>query len=429
MEKVDVIIVGGGLAGLACAYELADTDLTVLVLERGDHSGSKNVTGGRIYLAPLEAYLPRLRQEAPLERPVMKERLTLLGGNNATTLELCRDSAEFAKSPSYTVLRARLDRWFADLVTASGVYVIPQKCVDNLIIEGEKVTGVCLGEERIGADCVVAADGVLSFLAERAGLRGPLSPRTLAVGFKEVIELPPGVIEDRFNLGDNEGAAQLFAGDLTGGMTGGGFLYTNKNSLSLGLVVGLGSLNQQEPRREVYRLLDDFRELPPVRNLIKGGNVVEYSAHLINEGGISGLPRLFTGGLLLCGDAAGLSLNMLVTVRGMEYALVSGILAGRAIKQAKAREDFSASSLACYGEMLQESFIMKEMNAFKHTLNLLENKRFITKYPAALCRLAASLLAVEATPKEGLYKTAKGQIKQDFCNLETLADWWQLRKV
>jgi electron transfer flavoprotein-quinone oxidoreductase len=76
MDKVDVIIVGGGLAGLSCAYELADSGMTVIVLERGDFSGSKNVTGGRIYLSPLRNYLPDLWKEAPLERHVTKEFIT-----------------------------------------------------------------------------------------------------------------------------------------------------------------------------------------------------------------------------------------------------------------------------------------------------------------------------------------------------------------
>ena len=78
MEKVDVIIMGGGLAGLSCAYELSDSGMTVLVLERGDFSGSKNVTGGRIYVTPIKKYLPEIIAEAPFERHVVKEVITVL---------------------------------------------------------------------------------------------------------------------------------------------------------------------------------------------------------------------------------------------------------------------------------------------------------------------------------------------------------------
>jgi len=206
MDKVDVIIAGGGLAGLSCAYELADSGMTVIVLERGDFSGSKNVTGGRIYLAPIRNLLPDLWKEAPLERHVTKEFLTLMGKTNSTTLELCSEQFNREPYPSYTILRATFDRWFADVVSEKGVFVIPQKNVNDLIKEDGKVIGIRAGEEEIGADCVVAADGVLSFLAEKASLRQPFRSQHFALGFKEVIELPSQTIEDRFRLGEGEGA-------------------------------------------------------------------------------------------------------------------------------------------------------------------------------------------------------------------------------
>ncbi len=429
MDKVDVIIVGGGLAGLSCAYELADSGMTVIVLERGDFSGSKNVTGGRIYLSPIRNLLPDLWKDAPLERHVTKEILTLMGETNSTTLELYSERFNREPYPSYTILRAKFDRWFADLVSEKGVFVIPQKNVNDLIKEDGKVIGIRAGDEEIGADCVVAADGILSFLAEKANLRQPFKPQHFALGFKEVIELPSQTIEDRFRLGDGEGAAQLFVGSLTRGMLGGGFLYTNQGSLSLGIVVGIHSLNVREPREEVYKLLDEFKERPEIKNLIKGGNVVEYSAHLITEGGIHIKPKLYTDGMLLAGDAAGLGLNMLVTVRGMEYAMASGVFAGRTIKKAKEKNDFSAPSLAYYEQLLNESFIMKEMNSFKSSLLILENERLFSKYPQAISDLFEKVMRIDEHPKEGLYKTISQGLKENFLNLQTFRDWLQFRKI
>jgi electron transfer flavoprotein-quinone oxidoreductase len=429
MDKVDVIIVGGGLAGLSCAYELADSGMTVIVLERGDFSGSKNVTGGRIYIGPIRNYLPDLWKEAPLERHVTKEFITLLGEMNSTTLELYSDWFNRQPYPSYTILRAKFDRWLADLVSEKGVFVIPQKNVNDLIKDEEKIIGVRMEDEEIGSDCVVASDGILSFLAEKAGLRKPFQPQHFALGFKEVIALDPKAIEDRFRLGENEGAAQLFVGSLTRGVMGGGFLYTNQDSLSLGIVVGIQSLNLREPREEVYKFLDEFKERPEIKNLIRGGEVVEYSAHLISEGGLHVTPKIYGDGILVTGDAAGLGLNMLVTVRGMEYAMVSGVLAGRAIKRAKEKNDFSASSLAYYEKLLNESFVIKEMSHFKDTLSILENKRLFSKYPQAISNLFEKVMRVDEHPKEGLYKTISQGLREEFFNLEAFKDWLQFRKI
>ncbi len=433
MDKVDVIIVGGGLAGLSCAYELADSGLAVLVLERGDFSGSKNVTGGRIYLGPLRSLLPDIwpdiRKDAPLERHVTKEILTFMGDVHSTTLQFYSDRFNKKPYPSYTILRAKFDRWLADLVTEKGVFVIPQKNVDDLIKEGDKVIGIRAGDEEIGADCVVAADGILSFMAEKAGLRQPFQPQHFAVGFKEVIKLDAKTIEDRFGLGEGEGAAQLFVGSVTRGMMGGGFLYTNQESLSLGLVLGVQAINQREPREEVYKLLDQFKERPEVRNLIRGGETIEYSAHLISEGGIHTRPKVYGNGILVLGDAAGLGLNMLVTVRGMEYAMASGVLAGRTIKKAKERNDFSASSLSEYEKSLNESFITREMSNYKNSLSLLENPRLFSKYPQVLSDLFEKVMTVNENPKEGFYKTVSDGLKKEFFNWQTFKDWLQFRKM
>jgi len=429
MEKIDVVIVGAGLAGLSCAYALADSGLTVVVLERGDFPGSKNVTGGRIYLGPLRKVLPDLWDDAPLERHVVRETFTLLGETNATSFAHYSDRGSQPPYPSYTVLRSKFDRWLSEKVGQRGVFVIPQKRVDDLLMDHGRVAGVRAGDEEIQAEVVVAADGVLSFLAEKAGLRRPFKPEHFAVGFKEIIRLDKGKIEDRFNVGPNEGTAQLFVGTITKGMMGGGFLYTNQESLSLGVVVGLESLNRKEPRQEVYQLLDEFKARPEIQRLIGGGETVEYSAHLIPEGGIHVKPRPFTDGMVVVGDAAGFGLNMLITVRGMEYAMISGVLAAEAIKRAKGENDFSASTLSHYETLLNQSVIMKDLETFRHSVEVLRNPRLFSLYPQAICDLFEKLMWIDENPKKRLFSTAFKELRKNFLTLRGIKDIWGLRGI
>jgi hypothetical protein len=125
-------------------------------------------------------------------------------------------------------------------------------------------------------------------------------------------------------LNEGEGAAQLFMGDVTRGMTGGGFLYTNRASIALGVVVSMEQMRTRSDELESWELLDAFKEAAQIKPLVRGGELAEYSAHAVFEGGIDKLPRSYGAGYLLAGEAAGFALNALVTVRGMDLAIASG---------------------------------------------------------------------------------------------------------
>lgn len=189
----------------------------------------------------------------------------------------------------------------------------------------------------------IAADGVNSFLAQKAGFRGELEPKHVATGVKSVIELPKEVIEQRFNLTEENGAAQLFVGECTKGLQGGGFLYTNKQSISLGLVITAEEFSHTEHR--IVDLMKDFRLHPAIQPLIEGGKLVEYSGHLVPEGGLGMMPPLVNDGLLIVGDAAGFVLNTGWMVRGMDFAIASGEFAAKAVIKAKKAEDYSKQGL------------------------------------------------------------------------------------
>ena len=428
MEKVDVVVVGAGLAGLSAAYFLAADGFEVLVVDRGDYPGSKNVSGGRLYLNPVRSLFGDLWDEAPLERPVTKERLTVMSGQASTTVELTSRRLREEPYHSYTVLRSRFDRWFADRVAERGAIIVPKYQVEELRFDDGRVAGIRAAGEEIGADVVVAADGALSWIAEKAGLRERHDPAHFAVAVKEVIELPAGVIEDRFNLAPGHGAAQLFLGAMTEGIPGGGFVYTNRESLSLGLVVNLKSLMEHEPALEVHELMERFRARPEIEVLVGGGELVEYSAHAIPEGGLRAMPKLFGDGILVVGDAAGLALNLGLTVRGMDFALASGAVAARAIARARQQSDYSAASLGGYQKLLEESFVLKDLKTFRHVPHFLENPRLFDLYPETACRLLEKLMWIGEQPKEKLSSTAWGELRS-LGSFATLRDLWGSRKV
>jgi electron transfer flavoprotein-quinone oxidoreductase len=221
VERVDVAVVGAGLAGLSCAYTLAKAGLDVLVVERGDYPGSKNVTGGRLYMNPVRQYLPEVWKDAPFERHITKERLSMLSEDTAITMELRPEAYNKEPYHSYTLLRPTFDKWLAEKTSAAGAAIVSKYKVEGLLRDGGKVSGIKAEGEDIAANVVVAADGALSFIAQEAGLRSKHRPENFAVGTKETIELPRKVLEDRFNLLGDEGAAQLYFGNVTKGMTGG----------------------------------------------------------------------------------------------------------------------------------------------------------------------------------------------------------------
>lgn len=410
MEKFDTIVVGAGLAGLAAAYTLAAQGLEVLVIEKGDYPGAKNVTGGRIYVNPVRDYFPDLWAKAPLERFIAKEGVTMMADERSLSVNYCGEELRQEPYQSYSILRGKFDRWLGKQAERKGAMLVTKSRVDEVMLEDGKVVGVRAAGDELHADVVIACDGVLSLVAEKAGLRSPGKVKDHAVGFKEVIELDPALIENRFGLEDQEGAAHLFMGEVTRGKFGGGFLYTNKDSLSLGVVVGIHDLMEGLPAVPAPQLLDDFKQRPEIARLIKDGNVVEYSAHVIPEGGYRALGKFFGNGILIAGDAAGLAMNIGVTVRGMEYALASGYLAAQAVLKAREREDFSAQGLSIYEKLLQESFVIKDFANFKDAPAVLENPRFFGHYPELIGNMMRDVYSVPAGSKDRLYPTIKSYL-------------------
>lgn len=408
-EKFDAIIVGGGLAGSTAAYVLAQQGLEVLLIERGNYAGSKNMTGGRLYAHSLEKLIPNFAEVAPVERRIVRESISMMTENDAVTMSYHSPRLAETGSDSYVVMRGKFDRWLFDKAEEAGAIVTAGIKVDQLIVENNRVSGVLCGGEEMKADVVILADGVNSILAEKAGLRKRVQSSQVAVGVKETYELPAKVIEDRFGLTGDEGAAWLFAGSPSNGLVGGGFLYTNKESVSIGLVLGLQHIG--DSAKTIEEMLVGFSNHPEIAPLIKDGKLIERSGHAVPEAGLSMVSTLYGDGFLICGDAAGFCLNIGYMVRGMDLAITSGELAAKAVLEAKEKGDFSSASLHSYKKMLDESVIMNDLNVYKNFPAFMENPRIFNQYPAMLSNIMADLFIIDGKPAIPLRKKAMKHLK------------------
>ena len=212
----DVIVVGAGIAGLVTAYRLAQRGRSVVVIERGEAPGSKNLSGGVLYSRVLEEVFPDLLQAAPVERRITRNYIQFLNGSSSVGIDY-HDARLAEPTNAVTVLRARLDAWIAERCEEVGVFLMPGVRVDEVLQEGGRVVGVRAGQDELRAHVVVAADGVNSFLARAAGLRAAPPTRHLGLGVKAVVGLPAATIEERFHLAADEGVAYAIVGDCTQG--------------------------------------------------------------------------------------------------------------------------------------------------------------------------------------------------------------------
>jgi electron transfer flavoprotein-quinone oxidoreductase len=421
-EKFDVVIVGAGPAGCTAAIVLARAGMKVAVFERGDQPGAKNMFGGVLYYTgALNELLPDFWKQAPIERYVTRHVLTFLTPD--ASFSVTSADNEFGSPPynGVTLLRAKFDPWYAGKAEESGAFLIPETTIDDLIWDGDKVAGVMAQrtEGEVLADVVIAADGANSLLAKKAGLRKEFTSSSFAVAAKEVLALPAETIEARFGLSAGEGLAQSFVGDCTRGLTGGAFLYTNKSSLSLGMVVRLSSL--QEKQISIAGLLDDFKNNPGVKPVIKDAVLKEYSGHLIPEAGMNMIPGLCGNGLLVAGDAAGFLVSTGLTLQGMNFAIASGYAAAQAIITAGRKGDFSRKGLSCYRRLLEEGFVLQDLKTFRHAPGFQDNPRIYGLYPSLVCGISRRIFRVNGQPRKKILSLVREEMKAKL-------SLWQLAK-
>ncbi|HXR68389.1 MAG TPA: FAD-dependent oxidoreductase [Dermatophilaceae bacterium] len=409
----DVIVVGAGVAGCVTAYQLAQQGRSVVLIERGEAPGSKNLSGGVLYCRGMQEVFPDFLDEAPVERRITRNYINFLNAESSIGIDY-KDTRLTDPVNAVTVLRAKLDPWLAEKCEEAGVFIMSGVRVDRVLTEdgatGMRVVGVQAGEDELRAHVVVAADGVSSFIAQEVGLRTKQPLNHLATGVKCVVKLPRESIEARFNLTGDEGAAFAVVGDCTEGVGGGGFLYTNTESISVGVVLRLDDLTAK--KKVATDVFDRFLAHQFIAPYLEGGEVIEYGCHLVAEGGLDMVGEISMDGMIVVGDAAGLTLNTGLTVRGMDLAVASGVAAAVGIGAALEQKDCSKLGLAGYREALFASYAGKDMKTYAKAPSFLEVERMYKDYGELIGNVLYGVFSLDNEPREHLAKVALKAFKK-----------------
>ncbi|MDR3567180.1 MAG: FAD-dependent oxidoreductase [Syntrophobacteraceae bacterium] len=407
-EKFDVAIVGAGPAGISAACVLADRGAKVIVVERGEYPGSKNMFGGVLYGQSLGRVIPDYAQKScPIERNIVESRISYLSEEGSIGFAY-RDQAFFGKlhNNAFTVGRAKFDRWFAEQARAKGALVVCSTVVTDLLRDGAgRVIGVKTdrADGELHAKVVLLADGINSPLAVKSGFRPEARPESVALAVKELIELPEEVIDERFGVSAGNGVTIEILGSVTLGMNGVAFVYTNRRSISLGIGANLCDFAKQRVRP--YEMIERLKLHPAISPLIKGGKPREYLAHWLPEGGWESVPKLFHDGLLIAGDSAML-FNALHR-EGSNLAMTSGRLAAETILHALEKGDFTSRTLKGYAARMEESFVLKDLKKYRRFPSFLKTHgELFTTLPRGALEALREILTVDDTPKETRRKSA-----------------------
>jgi electron transfer flavoprotein-quinone oxidoreductase len=279
LERFDVAIVGGGTAGFSALQQLSNLGKQAILIEAGKTPGSKNVSGGILYSkTPKNGKVYNVEDvfgqefvtQAPVERLITKYILHATSNDKVFSIDLT-PAHEYQSNFAYSVLLTKLIPWFAkqagENAERQGGGIVSGVHVRGVSWNGDKTIVETDELEPFEVKAIIAADGVNSELAELSKARPRFTPEELYQGVKVVVKLPEEILQERFNIKSNEGAAHLFAGDVTLDHIGGGFLYTNRDTLSLGAVYHYDSL--MENPVEPYVLVDRLLKNPLISEFVK----------------------------------------------------------------------------------------------------------------------------------------------------------------
>ena len=234
-------------------------------------------------------------------------------------------------------------------------------------------------------------------------------------------------IEDRFHLEGSQGAAIEYFGGAVKGMVGSAFIYTNRDSIS----VGVGCLIEDYLRSKTapYELLDEFKAHSSVAPLLRGGEKVEYATKMIPEDSYDDFSDLYAAGVMLVGDCAGL-VNPSIHHEGTNLAMASGVLAAEAFLEAREKQDFSRSGLESYRNRLDASWVMQDLEHYRGTVDFLRaNREFVDSYPRITVELMRDYFTVDDTPKAEVRRRLMRKVRDEVSFFRLVRQLWQARKT
>ena len=370
LYNADIIVVGAGPAGISAAISAVRLGKKVVLIDRAKYPGSKNMYGGAVYSEALKQIFDEKTLETlPYERIINSNTWSFLNDTGSFDLAYNNSSSKSA----YAIKRFNFERWMIDQAKKEGVYYVPNTLVVDLLDDNGYIVGVQTELEKYYSRVVILADGVNSFLAGKLGLRKEFKPKDMILSVKETFKLDKKTIEERFRLKSDlsNGVAKMYFGGLKEVknifmMT---YFYTFKDTLMLGVGASLDDLKRN--RLNINEVLDEIKEHPDIKALIKDSYPAEYSAHLIPETGYKKMPKLTANGVIVAGDAAGF-INS-VHFEGTNFAMISGKLAGETAASIN-DFDYSGWNLSQYRKKLEKTFILKDLYSYRNIIESLSKR-------------------------------------------------------
>ncbi|MFP5520523.1 MAG: 4Fe-4S dicluster domain-containing protein [Bdellovibrionia bacterium] len=390
--EVDVLIVGGGAAGLSCALHLAQQieahneavnsgkisgapipEQMIVVLEKGAEVGAHSFSGAVLNPSALRELVPDFKEEGcPIESEVKKDAVHYLGHDYSFKLPIT--PPPFHNEGNYLISLSQFNRWLAGKCEAKGINIFPGFAAVEALYDGDKIIGVRTGDKGRDKDgtpkanfepglilkskLTIFAEGTRGSLfkqvAQKLDLRAGKNPEVFEEGVKEIIQMPEGTVE----------AGQVIhtIGFPLSKSIGGTFIYTlPQDRIVVGLVAYLDS---EDPLLDPHRELQKLKTHPFVYKMIKGGKVISYGGKTLPAGGYYSMPKLFGEGWLVVGDSA--SMVDVQKLKGIHLAMKSGMLAAETALEGIKAQNFGSMVTQQYDQKIRESFVGSELHRVRN---------------------------------------------------------------